>query len=234
MRVNLRRVLQPAAIFMLVLVAGFATPWPGRGFIEGYCSLANVALGAMDYDGKVSAKLRPAPDSERRASDQVKTDATLDLRAMGYLGVHRVGVSLRRDVYAPMVLLWALLLAAPISRTGRVWSLCIGTTVVLAVGVLSSCVLVQFVVMNEAPKVHVASELTRSMTEFVFERWLTPPGNRVIAPLFLAGMLIGRWWPRAREVEAALSPSVTPEAVGQRIAQKPPAPPHYSQHGREK
>lgn len=198
MRPGLGRVWQAAAIFVLVLVAGLVAPWSGRLFIVGYCALANVALRTMDYDGRVSARLRPAPDSERRVNDQVKTDATLDMRAMDYHGVQRIGVSLRRDVYAPMVLTWALLLAAPMTRPGRISSLCIATAVVLVVGVFSSCALVELVVMNDASKTYVPSGLKRSMAEFVLERWLTPPGNRIIAPLLLAGVLIGHSWPQAR------------------------------------
>lgn len=191
MRPSKRRLAQAAAIFLLVLIGALAGPWPGRVFIANYCVLANAALEWMDYEGRMRAQLHPAPDSPRRATDQVQTDTHLELRALGYEGTHRTGVSLRRDVYIPCALLWAILLAAPIPAVGKVWSLGIGTVAALSVGVLSNCALVELLAMTHAPKAYAPTEFSRAITNFVFQCWLTPPGNRIIAPIVLASLLIG-------------------------------------------
>jgi hypothetical protein len=179
--------------------------------------VTNWVVEATLFESDVTVTLAPAPvDMPRQAEDQVHTDTILSIHPAGKPAV-RMGLSLRRDVYLPSIVFAALVLAVPLPVRRRLLGLVVGSGVTLAVGVASLWVLIEFLLASQFPDVSEASDLSKDVLTFLFDRWLTPPGNRIIAPLMLsAGWLAlhyetaARSWVRAapvsdlnREVQSA-------------------------------
>lgn len=205
MRVDKR--LLAFSVFALILALGWSCKPLEAAFIRGYCTTTNLVLRHVTYGGKVKAVLRPAPkDFGRRPEDQVATDTFLDLRASGYAGFYRAGVNLRRDVYLPWLLYMALVSAAPLALELRVRKLALGSGVIAIAALLSSLALVEWLVTTQAATVYTPTTWTRRLTEFVMERWLTPPGNRVIAPLLLAAAAVLPVWFENRSALSSPAP----------------------------
>jgi hypothetical protein len=147
----------------------------------------------MTFDDRITATLTPAPlDMKRSAKDQVQTDSVLKLDVRGpdssSTGSLPVGMSQRRDAYLPFVIFTALIGAAPLRPTWTLVNWAIGVVVILLVACLSTCLLVEFLAL-QIPGLSAPSSFWAETIHFLFERWLTPPGNRVVAPLILTALL---------------------------------------------
>jgi hypothetical protein len=105
----------------------------------------------------------------------------------------------RRDSYLPLVLFVALIVAAPLRITRKWLCLALGLPVIAVVTVASLYLFYLYILVHQIPSVYPTSEAWRCVIDFMLERWSTPPGNRVIAPLVLAASLAlgveGAHWP---------------------------------------
>jgi hypothetical protein len=169
--------------------------------------LSNWAVSATLFETSVALKFSPAPaDMPRQAQDQVQTDTILELRPEGH-PVARMGLSLRRDIYLPSVVFAALVLAVPLPFRRRLLGLVIGSGVTLAVGVFSLWVLIEFLVVTQFPDLSAASDFSKDALTFLFDRWLTPPGNRIIAPLMLAAAWLALYYETPARSLAGAAPA---------------------------
>lgn len=190
-----RRSLLRILFALAILVGGFL---PSKQLSQpGTYAVVELTNGLLDYlwsETDVSFALEPAPaGTQRQSTDQVQTDTLLHLSSAGNR-VASYGLSLRRDCYLPWVLFVALVVALPIDVRLRALGVALGSVLILAVAVLSIEFLVDYLVQVRWPDRYDASALGRSLVEFAFDAWLTPPGNRAIAPLLLAAA----WWGIAR------------------------------------
>jgi hypothetical protein len=188
----------PVATFLLVLALG-AWPWPGvqRGFGSALCAIANSTLQQFTLRGYVDIHLTPAiPPPPRGAQDQVETDTYLNIAVRGHAAPMRFGLSLRRDAYLPLVLFVALMSAAPLAPAKRWFGLLLGSAITVVVAALSIWVLVLLLLATELPRLYAPPAWWKSILNGLFGLWLTPPSNRVIAPLALAAAWVALHYPR--------------------------------------
>lgn len=210
-----RRILLGAAVFLLILGCG-AVLWTACGFglSRGAGAVLNVVLEHVPFDGGVRVELTAMPEShERQSGDNVDADTQVTLRAPGYPGQAAFGMSLRRDAYLPLVIFVALTLALPLAAPSKAKSLVAGVVVIACAAAGSIYILVGYLLAQRTGARPL--EETNTLISFLFERWLTPPGNRVIAPLLLA-LGLGAWFsrrePRARvrSADASQAPARAP------------------------
>jgi len=206
MRLELKPTLLGAALFLLLLTAA-SWPWSAReiAFSRALSAIGNLCFEVVPVAPGTEIELVPLLAArERSATENVDSDTQLVLRLAG--GEARLGISLRRDAYLPLSIFVAALLVLPLERRRKLASLGLGVPLVLGVAIASVASLAVFV-SSQAPGSSVPSWQAR-LAEFIFDCWLTPPGNRVIAPLLLAlGFALGGGqvpgWFRATRARAA-------------------------------
>jgi hypothetical protein len=190
MQLALRHTLLRAALFLLLLAAG-SWPWSVReiAFSRALSAIGNLCFHAVPIASGTELVLVPLlATPERSATENVDADTQLVLRLAGREA--RLGISLRRDAYLPLSIFVAAILVLPLERRRKLASLGLGVPLVIGVAIASVANLALFV-SSQAPGFAVPQWQAR-LAEFVFDCWLTPPGNRVIAPLFLTlGFALG-------------------------------------------
>lgn len=194
-------------------------PWPGvrSGFSAAFCELVSPVLEEMTFDGQTQVTIAPLDETQpgqSGAEEHIVADTALTLRLTKYRGQMQVEVSLRRDVFLPLVLFTAMLLVAPFSWRKRLIAIGAGSTLITLVGIASIQLTLANIFSGGIPlapqlsEVYVVSETWGDVLRFLHERWLTPPGNRVIAPLLLGAFAwvlhIDSWWPREPQRRAAI------------------------------
>lgn len=199
-----REIARGIAIFALVVVA-LALPWRGigSGFNRALSALCNVALSGAAFAGGIRAELAPLePGETAQAGSNVMEDTRLVLRAPA--GRHAsLGLSLRRDAYLPLAIFLGAVAALPLAVREKVACLALGAPVVILIAVASIWLLVAQVT-SHLPGA-ASGQFERAVSAFMFERWLTPPGNRVIAPVLFAAALaalVHRYFQRARRARS--------------------------------
>ncbi len=186
MRAEGRRILFGLVTFTLVICVG-AWPWAGTriGISRVMSALANGVFEHVALDAGLQIELVPVAASVVRGDDQnVEEDTRVIIRRPDGTAIGQLGLSLRRDAYLPLLIFGAALLAAPLARRAKLLGLVAGVPFVLCVAVASIWILVTFLSSQQKGTGLVAWQT--DVVTFLFERWLTPPGNRVIAPLLLA------------------------------------------------
>lgn len=186
MRVEGRRILLGLVTFTLVMFVG-AWPCDGTriGFSRVMSALANGVFEHVALDAGLEIELVPVAASAVRGDDQnVEEDTRVIIRRPDGTAIGQLGLSLRRDAYLPLLIFSAALLAAPLARRAKLVGLVAGVPFVLFVAVASVWILATFLSSQQKGTGLVAWQT--DVVTFLFERWLTPPGNRVIAPLLLA------------------------------------------------
>jgi hypothetical protein len=175
-------------LIFLALLGTAGWPWPPVevGFSRAISALGNVCLGWPQWS---PAQLELVPlgvASSHGSTDNVRADTQMVLRLAHPEREARVGLSLRRDAYLPLLIFVAATVVLPLPRRARLCCLAFGIPLVLAVAMLSLAVLALFL-LGRVPGVGVATWQAQ-LCQFLFEIWLAPPGNRVIAPLLLAAV----------------------------------------------
>lgn len=161
-------------------------------------ALANALATSLEFEGGLQMTWQPAPASaERSQGDNVDADTHVWIAVPGTTERAGLGVSLRRDAYLPFVIFLAAVLAAPIGWRRKSVCLLLGMPLVWFAAVLAVWVCVTHQ-LSQSPS-SGATPLWRELVAFVFERGLTPPGNRVIVPLLFAGSLISTSLSRASQ-----------------------------------
>ena len=178
-----------AAFLLLLVVAGW--PWGGvrRAFASAYCATVGALLAGVIFNGGTGhAHLLPAPaDAVHRPGDNVTADAIVELSLDGTPGHPRLGVNLRRDAYLPLLILITAIAVAPLRVRGKLNCLAAGVPVVLAGSLAALVALVSWVF---AGGLGPPDAMKNKALDLVVRMLVEPPGNRFIAPLALAAVLI--------------------------------------------
>ena len=179
--------LRALGFLLLLSVAGWPWTTVEVGFSRVVSALGNVCLGTSRWAPAQLELIALGVPSQHGASDNVQADTQLLLRLPHPAREARLGLSLRRDAYLPLVIFVAATLVLPLPRRTRLRCLVLGIPLVLAVAILSLAILATFL-LARVPGAGVAA-WRAELCQFLFDIWLTPPGNRVIAPLLLAAAL---------------------------------------------
>lgn len=186
-----QRVAARVGVFLFVLAAA-GWPWPSlrQTFASAYCATVGALLPLVSFrDGAGHARLRPAPPTTiRRAGENVTSDAEVELSLAGNPGHPRLGVNLRRDAYLPLLILISAIAVTPLRARGKAIGLLVGVPIVLAGSLAALAALIGWVFAGGlGPPDAMKSKALDLMVRMLLE----PPGNRFIAPLVLAAILIG-------------------------------------------
>jgi DNA-binding MarR family transcriptional regulator len=202
-------VIRALGLFLGILALG-AWPWPGVavGFSAVYCPMANLVLVGHTFGDRGHARLIAVREIRRKESDQVTADAVLSLAVAGYSGTLPLGVSLRRDVYLPLLILMALIVSFPLPPVRRLICLGVGVPTTLAAGIAANGLVVAWTFMTQLKGIYPAAPAMTKITELAYGAILLPPGNRFIAPIALGAALLA--W------QALRSPS-QPTTVAQEV-----------------
>jgi hypothetical protein len=196
--------LRGAAFVVWLAVASWPWETVQSTFAERFCQLMAPMLETTTFHGKASVVMEPLVLPSRGASgsretpsrvtppENIVADTALVLRLTKYAGQMQVHVSLRRDVYLPLVIFSALVVVAPLPWKRRWWTLGLGSLFILLVGVGSVYVLLanvfsgRVMLAPQLAEVYPVSGLWGDVLQFLYDRWLTPPSSRVVGPLLLA------------------------------------------------
>jgi hypothetical protein len=172
-------------------VVGFcllALPWRSvaTGFAAGYAAAADAVLfDHLTFGRGGHARLRPLRAGEADAAANVTPDAVIVLRVDGYSGEVPWTMSLRRDAYLPIAVLFAVVAAAPVPWRRRLRALAIGlpAIVVLTLGCQWFGILWLFG-FNLRAVVDWSARQTE-LTDGLYQILLLPPANRFVVPLLM-------------------------------------------------
>ena len=178
-----------AAFLLLLVIAGW--PWASvrRAFASAYCATVGSLLAGVSFNGGTGhARVFPAPaDAARRPGDNVTADAVVELSLDGSTGHPQLGINLRRDAYLPLLILVSAIVVAPLRGRGKLICLAAGVPVVLVGSLAALVALVSWIFAGGlGPPAAMKSKALDLLVRMLVE----PPGNRFIAPLALAAVLI--------------------------------------------
>lgn len=184
--------VRSALLFVAVLIVA---AWPARSLrqavSEQVSRLVNPLLEQLEYGQGGHARLHAAPVTDVRGpDDNVTSDAELVLSDAGTQRSMRVGVSLRREFYLPLVVFAAAALAAPTSRARRGLTLLLGLPLVFGGCTLALHLTVCWLFAHEASYLYPMSERALLWLDTTVATFLTPPTLRLIVPLLLAVALV--------------------------------------------
>lgn len=177
------------ALVFLALLGGAGWPCAAVevGFSRLVSKLGNLCLRSWQGSAAQIELVPLAVPGGHGANDNVEADTQLILRIPHLTREARLGLSLRRDAYLPLVIFSAATVVLPLSRRARFACLVFGTPIILFVALLSLFVLASFL-LGSVPDAGIRA-WQAELAQFLFDCWLTPPGNRVIAPLLFAAAL---------------------------------------------
>jgi hypothetical protein len=192
-----RRIAASLGLFLALMAVG-AWPWEPvpHAFSARYCPVANLVLGHQTFGRGGHARLLPLERIVRQEGDNVTADTALSLTVAGFEGDLQMGMSLRRDAYLPLLILVALIVAAPLPAVGRLKALSIGVPIMTALNLAALELLVVWTFALRLKGIYDLGGAARRLLDFAYGALLTPPGNRFIAPLALGAAIVA--WQRAR------------------------------------
>lgn len=194
-RLSTRKGVLAVATFAAVLIAG---GWPServaRWFSVGYSALANVALARMTFGHDGKAHLSPLEHVASRAGDPIESDTMLVLEVERPHRQARLGISLRRDAYLPLLIVVAVMAAGPLPWRRKLRFGGLGLLFELLVTLAAVLLLVSSILAAGVPGLYAPS--TASLLDLASRSLLSPPGNRFMIPLGV-GILLS-WWGYAR------------------------------------
>jgi len=195
---SVRRIGASVSLFLGIIAVG---AWPSTrialGFSAGYCALANLVIERVTFGERGHARLDALPTINRRDSDNVTSDTILSLPVDGYRGTIPLGISLRRDVYLPLLIVAALIVAFPLRVRQRLTCLALAGLVTLAAGTAANALVVAWTFSVELKGIYPTGTGATAIRNFAYGALLLPPGNRFVAPLALGVGLIA-WVLRPR------------------------------------
>jgi len=174
---------------LLLAVAGWPWPTVRRAFATAYCATAGALVSGASFSGGAGhARLLPAPaKTVRQPGDNVTSDAVVELSLDGNPSHPRLGVNLRRDAYLPLLILVSAIAVAPLRIRGKAICWLVGVPVVLAASLGALLMLISWIFAGGLGP----PDALKSMTlDLAVRMLLEPPGNRFIAPLVLAALLV--------------------------------------------
>lgn len=184
------------ALFVLLLV-GFPFPGPRLLFGQSFASAANVLLSRVTFGERGHATLVAFERTSlvRGPRENVTADSRLELSVDGYSGNVGLGLSLRRDVYLPLVLFWALTVGAPLSRAVGDWKrrlrlkasvLVAGSTVLVLLAVAAVWTTAAWAFSRFVTGASNLGPAAAGLLDVVAQSLLLPPSHRFIVPVVLA------------------------------------------------
>jgi hypothetical protein len=187
-----RRLGLSLLVFLGIIALGaWPAPAIALGVSAAYSWTANPVLERITFGHRGHARLQTLPEIKRRESDNVTGDTLLALSVDGYRGTVPLGISVRRDVYLPLLILVALLLAFPRLRPGqRLTCLALAVPITVAAGIAANALVAAWTFSTQLRGVYPPQPVTRRIIAFAYGALLSPPGNRFIAPLALGAGLI--------------------------------------------
>jgi hypothetical protein len=206
-----RRIALHAGLFAALMLLG-GWPWPGvaRAFSALYCPFGNLIVGHQTFGYGGHARLAPLDRIARQASDNVTADASIALTVDGFQGDMRLGVSLRRDAYLPLLIAIALIAAAPLALGRQLRSLAIAVPLLLLWTAAVFQLLVIWTFATQLRGIYTSSPLQQRLVDLAYGALLAPPGNRFIAPIVLAIGTIA--WQARRSDKSCAPVTEAPEA----------------------
>jgi hypothetical protein len=181
------------ALFLGLLVLG---AWPSTSvelaFSAAYCRCANLVLDQVTFGGRGHAHLNALSSIDRRATDNVTADAVLALSVDHYRGSLPLGISLRRDVYLPLLIVLALIAAVPLPVRQRLTCLPIAAGVTMVAGIAANALVAAWTFSVELKGIYAPGSTATALRSFAYSALLLPPGNRFVAPLVL-GLGLVAW-----------------------------------------
>lgn len=204
MRSDRRRFARSAALFLaIVMVAGW--PWErvALAFSAAYSRVVDALLfDHVTFGAGGHAHLKPFPRRIGAAGDAVTADAELSLTLDRHAGALRVGASLRRDAWLPLVIVVAIGVAAPGAARTRLRRAAIGAAVVFAYSVAALWLAVLWMFAVQIRGVYALSDGARGIIDLANRALLLPPGNRFIVPLAVGFVLL--WMRRTSSSSTAI------------------------------
>lgn len=194
MRPDRKTIVRSVALGLGLVVLGMI-PWPRLplGFSAIYCAIANaVVFDHTTFGQGGHAHLTALDALTSSPGDSVTADTVLALTVDRYQGAFTLGLSLKRDAYLPLLLVVALLVAAP-GFTRRRWrALLTGLTVIFGCTIAVIDLLVRWTFVFQLKAVYDASPFWRGLLDVLYSALLVPPANRFIVPSLVAVFLIWR------------------------------------------
>lgn len=176
------RLLVAGATFAAVLIAG---GWPSarvaHGFAVAYSGLANVILASITFGNGGRARLVAAETNVSRVGDAVAADTQIALTVDGRTNSARLGISLRRDAYLPLLILLATVLAGPLAWRRKLQVGAIGLGIELLITLGAVVLLVGSALALGVPGLYPPR--SAALWDLASRTLLLPPGNRFIVPL---------------------------------------------------
>lgn len=186
-----RRLLVIAGTFALVLVlGGCPSARVAQAFSAAYCPLADVVLGAITFGRGGHARLQPRDPPTVRADDPIVADTQVMLNVDGQPREARLGISLRRDAYLPLLILLATVLAAPLTWRCKLRLCGYGLLIELGVTLVAVVLLVGSALAAGVRGLY--EPRTVALWDLASRTLLLPPGNRFMIPLCIGIGL--SWW----------------------------------------
>ncbi len=177
------------------------------GFSRAYASVANVVLfDHVAFGGGGHVRLATLPQLTLNPGDSVVTDSFLSFTVDRYEGDARVGISLRRDAYLPLLIMMAVVLAAPLAARRKVIGLAVGSLVMWAWTLAGVYLLVLWSFVFSLHGVMQISPGASQVVDLAFRTLLLPPGNRFVEPIVVGLALV--WWLGAPRAVASVQPPV--------------------------
>ena len=220
----MRRIAASLGLFLAIVAVG---AWPSTkvalGFSAGYCMLANQVIERITFGQRGHARLDALPTISRRDSDNVTADTILSLSVDGYRGTMPLGISLRRDVYLPLLIVVALIVAFPMRVRQRLECLALAGPITLAAGMAANALVAAWTFSVELKGIYPPGTFAYALRNFAYGALLLPPGNRFVAPIALGAALIAWVLPR-RPAAASQDPQRDPDQPARAPAVTPAEP----------
>lgn len=181
-----------AAVTALVLLGVLSWPLLRAPSEALFRAAGNATLGQLTFG--MGGHIRFMPAKPRAASDHHDEDESwstrVELSIEDSEDRHGIRMNARRIVYLPCVILAALVLASPLAWRRKALALALGAVLLLASALLSAWLTAAWLFARVPGLIYELSELEQSMLSFGYEAWVTALGNRYLAPIVIAAVLI--------------------------------------------
>jgi hypothetical protein len=189
---KLRPELEALLVFGAIMIA---LGWPSLSLRDatGSALVSVVAppLSAVRFGDGGRAELRATPAVQsRRAGEHVSSDALLILRIEGMHGELVTSMSVRRDLYLPLLTFCAAAWAPPIGTRRRWLAFALGLPMA-ALGCFGFlCLTVRWLFAHQAPQLYGGSEHDLTLLDGLVGAFLMPSSVRFALPLLLATLCV--------------------------------------------
>jgi hypothetical protein len=190
-----------------IIVVG-AAPAPGisNGFNNAYCSTMNAVLSLVEFGNGGHAQFIA------QQSEGLSSDLSIRLTLDGHPGHWDSLRSARKYVYLPLLLVVAMVLAAPLPFKRKLGCTLVGAVLSLALSSAALILTAAYSFSSGIPGVYQLGDLGRSALDLAMRTLVMPSSLWKMGPVLLGLILIGSehlvWeWRRERRIRLATSPA---------------------------